>query len=231
MCAAHPIPHMAFFPLFSILMQKPILEMGIRLQIPAAGVHNRIIERQIQEVQNRFRSTLFGLPYTLPISFHIRLYFHVIKSMNITPNIKTNPRLPKSIITGTTEDGQDLEVPFGKVGYFHNRESSGLEPRSFFGIYLGRISETHTILVYNTNTRRVVSRDVFREIQISQTHIDLINDISKHQQQLQNDDSLILGTSSSLLTSTSFKFKSTNRYRRGRKLEHSVGADWCVRVE
>ncbi len=74
---------------------------GIQLSLIAPYQHEQRIERYVQTINNRVRSTLAGLRFVLPLQLYGELFVSVAAFMNALPNSIHSTLSPQIVFKGT----------------------------------------------------------------------------------------------------------------------------------
>ena len=159
-------------------IESDLNKNGYRLVQVAPNVHEKIAERMVRSIRNRWRSTLYGLGYKLPAFLYQHLLFHVVMSMNSTPNAKTGKNTPRTLVTGR-QIKEYVKYSFGSVGYFREPEPNGSSaPRRRLGIYIGKEAESRAMKAYMFDTKTMVVRDDFVPVEVTQEIKEMINNLT-----------------------------------------------------
>ena len=166
-------------------VQRFLGKEGIQLEISGSGAHVSIVEAKIKVIKNRIRSILSSLPYILPFSLMGYLVAFATQCINILIS-KNCPDLisPLEHFLGRKINYKvDLRIIFGEyVQSIDGQTDNSMTPRSSGSIAL---LSTHnlsgTVMFYDINTQKVVKRDRWVSLPISQEIIDRINIISSTQ--------------------------------------------------
>jgi hypothetical protein len=135
-----------------------------------AGSHVSIVENKIKCIKNRARSILASLPYHLPVSLYPHLIYFETQAVNmvITKNYM-NQMTPFENFMGRKIDYKtDLKIYFGQYVRIFSDSSNKLEPRTSGAIaLLPSHNLKGTITFYDLNTLRIVKRDKFIKVPIT----------------------------------------------------------------
>lgn len=148
-------------------VRDPLAREGLQLLQTAPEQHEHRIERQVRVIKERFRATLFSLPYTLPRCLYPYLLIHVISSLNMLPNVNTGTRSPGEIVTHRRPDaGAAMRVAFGAIVLTRVANlpvNADLAPRAEHAVVVGRdaSSQGRHIKVFLVHSAQVVIRQKF----------------------------------------------------------------------
>ena len=108
---------------------------GVRLTTHPAGLHEKRVERKIQELGNHVRSIKASLSYELPARLEGELWSHAAHFLNMQSTEGTRPSCPLKIFTGNNPFLS--KYYFGQVGLFHTRRPDERNLRAEWGIFVG----------------------------------------------------------------------------------------------
>ena len=136
---------------------------SINVQLIPTGTnrHERKAERAIRTLKDRMRTTIMALKFRLPRLFYPKLVTHVVTSNNLTPNNKTTPAKPRELIQGQKLNAHKaFRAKFGDLvlAKTPNANNSIEEPKSDYGLVVGRDVINGTLHVYLFSTSKVVDR-------------------------------------------------------------------------
>ena len=156
-------------------------QLGVQFQTSAPGQHVAKVERAIRTIKGRYRSVINTLPYKLPTHLYPELNLDVVQTINITPNINTGNSNPRELVVGVKIDAHKvLRAKFGDVVISHipnNNKNNDLKAE--IGLVVGRdFTDSGTIKFWNPDTNRIVARQKFTIIPITEEIIKKINSFS-----------------------------------------------------
>jgi hypothetical protein len=108
---------------------------GIRLTHTPAGLHEKTIEREIQEIQKVMRAIDASLPYVVPGSLEAEKWIYAVERMNMRSNGATRPSCPFKMFTGMNPFL--TKFYFGQVGLFYVKRKDNPHIRAEWGIFIG----------------------------------------------------------------------------------------------
>jgi hypothetical protein len=159
-----------------------IQSFGIQHQMCAAGVHVRIVERKIRVIKERMRTILFSLPFLLPNSLIPYLVTFATRTINMitTANSENNLAPFENFMCRRINYDIDLRIYFGLYCQVLCADTNNsMEQRTTGAIALTQTNNPNgAALFYDLNTKKVIYRDKWKEVPISQDVIDRVNSIA-----------------------------------------------------
>lgn len=133
--------------------------MGITVSTTPAGMHNRVLERDIQTFKGRKRSILATLPYELPTELHLECDAAVVRGMNRTIGSALTTRRPTEIFTGAKP-----RIPkflFGQPGIIYSPRADAPGQHGEWGMFLSERDGKNNLRVYFPLRKAIFSRRRF----------------------------------------------------------------------
>jgi hypothetical protein len=160
-------------------------EIAIDIRPMPPGIHEKFAERFVQHLKNRMRAVIHSLDYTLPNLWYHYLATDTIITMGRTSNNKTAGIPINEFITNIQESDSYLGPPFGTVALFRipkEQIKSDTQPRTEYGVVLGRQINTRNLTVYSLATNNIVTRNEPIQIKMNERIQEHINQIANSQQ-------------------------------------------------
>jgi hypothetical protein len=109
---------------------------GIEPLYTPAGLHNRLVERLIQEIKAKVRTIEAGMLFIPPASLKAETIFAAIDTIAVSPNSKSGPHsCPFTMVSGLLPALRPHA--YGQVGLCYSKRLDQPEIRSEWCIYLG----------------------------------------------------------------------------------------------
>jgi hypothetical protein len=160
--------------------------MTIQHDVCGAGTHIGIIENKIKAIKNRARAIMSSLKYVLPNSLIKYLISFSTQCINMTLTKNSSLVSPLENFIGRKINCKvDLRVAFGDYCQISSPDAdNSLAPRTSGAIALLPSHNLRgSVTFFDLNTLRVVKRDNFKVLPITQDIIRRINDIALSQRQ------------------------------------------------
>lgn len=168
------------------LCAEMMRQSGYQPQQSGAGGHVPRVENKVKTVKERIRAILNTLPYELPRNILQWLVYYVIVRLNSLPcHTRMDPTPPRQILLGRKIDAlKDLALEFGAYVQVHAVDvmttTNTMQSRTEGALSLMPEGNTMgTWLFWGLKTRRVVARDHWTELPLSQEIIDYISAIAR----------------------------------------------------
>jgi hypothetical protein len=148
--------------------EQQLNAIGIQLIANVPDAHAKVVERAIRSLKDKFRSTLLGLSFKLPIFLHKELLSHVAENINNVPNVSSDGHTPRELLTGEKMDlDHDFKAKFGDCGLFRITEAdakkSDIQSRAEFGLIVGiPCHRQGTVRVFMIHRQSIVRRIKFK---------------------------------------------------------------------
>ena len=159
-------------------VRTSVEEFGAQLNILGHGTHTPHAEAAIRHVKNKARSTLYSLPFPLPLRLAPALIAFVVHTANMVPKSNAPGHLPAYTAFRGRTPSYKVDAPhaFGTSGFLQRApgtHTNTAAPRADYCIWLGttrNLKGTHRC--FNLGTLAEVTGDTFRAAPLTHEAID-----------------------------------------------------------
>ena len=127
---------------------------GVQCTYTPSGLHNRYIERAIQDIGIKKQCAECSLPYILDSRLEVFGYENAARASNMLPNVRTGRNTPYKIITGNQPTVPELKYGQSVIAYTRPQNQT---KRTEYAIFLHHELPNDNI-VFNPSTSQILSR-------------------------------------------------------------------------